>query len=242
VDVTACKEQDLDGVEGGATVPVEGWMVSRTEEGTIVDTQPTGPNGCYTWTDLPPGINYDVHEETKPGWVHLGPVDFVFPRAESGHSYSHTFVNAAIQGCTPGFWQGGSDGGQAGGQWLWNEVEDPDWVASGGDGFNPYIWTTLFNSYFTPYGGLAGFDMMSLVGTGGGPDDFQKAARSLVAAYLNASWGMNYPYDTTELYDMWTDTVGTGEFLALHLELDAANNAYYRPDGGPHCPISASGW
>jgi hypothetical protein len=109
-------------------------------------------------------------------------------------------------------------------------------------GTNPYIWTTLFNGFFTPYSGLDGFDMMSLVGTGGGPDDFQKAARSLVAAYLNASWGMGYAYFTTELQDMWATAVDSGEFLTLHTELDAANNAYYRTEGGPHCPISASGW
>jgi hypothetical protein len=242
VQVTACKVRDLDGEPDGETVPVEGWLVTLTKEGEDVETKPTGPGGCYTWPGLKPGYSYDVHEQDKPGWEHLGDVDVVFDRAKSGDSFSHTFVNAVLEGCTPGFWQGGSDGGQAGGQWLWNEVQDPDWVLSGGEGFNPYIWTTLFNSKFTPYAGLDGFDMMSLVGTGGGPDDFQKAARSLVAAYLNASWGMNYAYDTLQLEQMWADAVASGDFLALHLELDAANNAYYRTDGGSHCPISASGW
>ena len=50
-----------------------------------------------------------------------------------------------LAGCTPGFWQGGS------GRVLWDQVNDPDWVARGGDGFNPFIHTTLFNSFFTPH-------------------------------------------------------------------------------------------
>lgn len=242
VDVTACKLRDLDGVLDGDTEPVAGWPVALTVEGEIVDEQVTGEDGCYTWTGLTPGVVYDVHEGDKDGWVHLGLTDVYFDKAKSGDSFSHTFVNAVLEGCTPGFWQGGNDFGTAGGKWLWNEVNDPDWTASGGAGTNPYIWTTFFNSFFTPYSGLDGFTMMDLVGTGGGPNDYQKAARSLVAAYLNASWGVNFAYTTTELYQMWTDAVTSGNFLALHTELDAANNAYYREDGGPRCPISASGW
>jgi hypothetical protein len=259
VDVTACKVRDLDGdtTTDDDRVPVEGWMVSRTEEGTIVDTQPTAANGCFTWTGLTPGITYDVHEETKAGWEHLGPTDVVFDRAQSGDSFAHTFVNAVLEGCTPGFWQGGPDkpDPQAGGARLWDGdpfdaaypiYPDPDWVASGGQGSNPYIHATFFNDFFTPYGGLAGFDMFDLVGTGGGPDDFQKAGRSLVAAYLNASWGMNYPYTTVELTNKWADAVISGDFLTLHNLLDAANNSQVDTDGDGvpehQCPISAGGW
>ena len=147
-----------------------------------------------------------------------------------------------LPACALGFWQGGSDGGQAGGQWLWNEVDDPQWVLSGGAGFNPYIWATPFNSFFAQYVALDGVDMMTLVGNGAGPDDFQKAGRDLVAAYLNASWGINYPYTTVQLKAMWASAVASGDFMSLHLTLDAANNAGFRTDGGPHCPISASGW
>jgi hypothetical protein len=96
VDVTACKVRDLDGVEGGVTVPVPGWMVSLTKDSVVVDTQPTGADGCYTWPDLIPGFSYDVHEESKPDWEALGAVDWVFERAESGSGYSHTFVNAVL--------------------------------------------------------------------------------------------------------------------------------------------------
>jgi len=39
---------------------------------------------------------------------------------------------------------------------------------------------------------------------------------------------------------MWLAAVTSGDFLGLHLKLDAANNAMFRTDGGEHCPISAS--
>src|SRR5207249_4894157 len=52
------------------------------------------------------------------------------------------------EGCTPGFWQGGV------GSQLWNQVNDPDWTRRGGVGTNPFIQSTLFNSYFTPHSSL----------------------------------------------------------------------------------------
>ncbi len=246
VSVTACKERDVDGELGGETKPVAGWPVSLTKEGEVVEEQLTGADGCYTWTDLKPGSSYDVHEGTKAGWEVLVGPDHVWPwqDASSGNSLSFTFVNMPLQGCTPGFWQGGNnDPDTAGGKWLWNEVNDPQWPASGGQGTNPYIWTTPFSPLFTLYDTLDQATMMGLVGTGGGPLDYQKAARDLVAAYLNASWGMGYPYTPAELADMWADAVASESFLALHNELDAANNGYYRDQGDvPICPISASGY
>lgn len=246
VEVTACKVRDLDGVEGGATVPVPGWSMSLTKDAVVVDTKATGSDGCYTWTGLTPGFAYDLHEASAQGWEPLGATDVVFSKAGSGDTFSHTFANTVLQGCTPGFWQGGSGSGTAGGQWLWNEVSDPQWGASGGAGLNPYIWTTPFNTFFTPIPSLNSFDMMSLVGTGGGADDFQKAARDLVAAYLNASWGMNYQYSTAQLRAMWASAVASGDYMSLHLLLDAANNANAdtNGDGTPEhqCPISASGY
>jgi hypothetical protein len=147
---------------------------------------------------------------------------------EARVQHSHTFVNATLEGCTPGFWQGGNSFETAGGQWLWNETNDPQWTSSGGTGTNPFIHTTTFNSYVTPVDSLAGKTMIDLVGTGGVQKDVQKAARSLVAAYLNASWGVSYPYSTAELSAKRTSAVQSGEFLALHTEPDAANNANKR--------------
>lgn len=236
IDVTACKNrQNYD----GSTTPVEGWMVSLTVGGTtpptIVDTQPTGSNGCYTWSDLTPGIVYDVHEEDKAGWLALGPVDFVFERAKSGESYSHTFVNQPLEGCTPGFWQGGNGFETAGGKWYWNIDDDPDWA---GLYDQPFSWLTPFDAVFSGSSETMWHfinpEMWEI------NDDFHKAARSLVAAYLNASWGIGYPYTTGELEALWADAYANGTLLALHTELDAANNAYYRAEPPAHCPISAS--
>jgi len=266
VDVTACKVRDADGdlsTENDQT-PVAGWPVALTEDGAIVEWQDTLENGCYTWTGLTPGVSYDVHEGSWEGWAALGPTDVVFPweDAYSGNSLSHTFYNTYFEGCTPGFWQGGPDkpDAKAGGALLWDGDDtspwegpflspphvDAQWLASGGAASgNPYIHLTQFNDFFTPYAGLSGFNMFSLVSTGGGSDDFQKAGRSLVAAYLNASWGMNYPYSTADLQAMWDAAVASGDFLSLHKLLDAANNSAVDIDGDgltEHlCPISAGG-
>jgi hypothetical protein len=262
VDVKACKVRDLDGVPGGTTVPVPGWMVSLTREGVVVDTKPTNSDGCYTWSGLMPGYSYDLHEASQPGWEALGPTDVVFPRAKSNEDFSYTFVNAVLQGCTPGFWQGGPDkpDAKAGGALLWDGDDmmpwgdqqdapphvDAQWPASGGANppGNPYIHVTLFNSFFQPYGSLSSFDMFTLVSNGGGPNDYQKAARDLVAAYLNASWGMNYPYTTAQLKSMWASAVASGDFMSLHNTLDAANNSGADTNGDGilehQCPISAS--
>jgi len=121
-----------------------------------------------------------------------------------------------FEGCTPGGWQGGNLSDK------WNELPDPDWNPAYG---NPFRHGTAFNSFFTPWGSLDGLTMLDLVGTGGKADNARKAARSLVAAYLNASHDdVNYPKSTAELTAMWNAAVGSGAFLDLHLELDAYNN------------------
>ena len=125
------------------------------------------------------------------------------------------------EGCTPGFWQGGV------GAALWNILNDPDWTAAGGDGTNPYAHDTLFNEFFTPHASLDGLSMFDLASSGGGGNPVQRAARSLVAAYLNASFGMGYPFTTAQLEQMWDDAITDGggkAFNDLHNLLDEANN------------------
>jgi hypothetical protein len=239
VDITVCKE--IGNHNDSTTIPFEGWTVFLFQDDVLFDTQLTGEDGCYTWEDLEPGHEYTVEEDDPLAWVPAGDafVDFGFVLSGDG-PFSHTFVNYPAQGCTPGFWGGGSDGGQAGGQWLWNNVEDLNWELAGGQGWNPYIWTTPFNEYFTPVASLGGWDMHSLVNTGGGALDAQKAARSMTAAYLNASFGIYYAYSVDELVAMWDAAVADGSdaaFLELHTLLDAANNHFGNPDGD--CPISA---
>ncbi len=163
------------------------------------------------------------------------PQALAMPGVKSVHRLNFVLAENP-EGCTPGFWQGGENIAVAGGKYLWNKDYDLDWLASGGAGWNPFNWTTPFNDFFASYEPLGEVDMMTLLIVGGGPNDYQKAARDLVAAYLNASWGMNYPYTTGELTAMWADMVVSGGFMSLHLELDAANNAY----GMGKCPIDAN--
>lgn len=233
VEITACKGRDRN---GGEEDPGE-FLISLLDEGAVMDTQPAMADGCYTWTGLTPGRVYGVRADSAV--EEFGPSELVwyFPRARSGDRLSHTFMNM-LEGCTPGFWQGGNAVGSAGGKWLWDESNDMDWVFSGGVGFNPFVWSTPFNEFFSPVESLAGLDMLGLVDGGGGADDSQKAARDLVAAYLNAAWGMNYPYTTDQLAEMWAGAVDSGDFLRLHSELDAANNAYQNGGKGS-CPIRA---
>jgi hypothetical protein len=135
------------------------------------------------------------------------------------------------EGCTPGFWQGGF------GVNLWNEVNDPDWTDAGGAGTNPFVTTDLFST--GPWGpsGISSIDsktMLALVGTGGGNSWPRKAARDLIAAYLNASFGLGYPYTTQQILDDWAAAVaaGTSGFQAFHLKYAAANEL--------GCPIGAA--
>ena len=125
-------------------------------------------------------------------------------------------------GCTPGFWQGGF------GKELWDEVDDPDWTDAGGAGTNPFVTTDLFST--GPWGpsGIASIDtktMLQIVGSGGGNSWARKAARDLVAAYLNASFGLGYPFSTATILADWDAAVdaGTSGFRAFHDKYGPAN-------------------
>jgi hypothetical protein len=257
VKVKACKVKDADGLVMTTSdrYPIAGWTVYLTIDDAIVDEQVTGEDGCYTWTDLgplPAGSYYDAAEATRDGWIALGAydddgnfiphasqVDFESP-PQSGAMYSAKFVNTPTQGCTPGFWQGGPDSPdpQSGGARLWDKPNDKDWKNSGGMGVNPYIHDTTFESFFGDPANVvpSNLTMFELVDTGGGSEDWRKLARDIVAAYLNASWGVAYAYTPDELKEIWTKASNEGTFLYWHNKIDAANNA---PGG---CPISAGGY
>ncbi len=89
-------------------------------------------------------------------------------------------VHIPVEGCTPGFWQGGA------GLALWNQPNDPQWP---NDATQPFYAGTLFNSFFNQVisSTLSGLTMLDIVGSGGTSDWVLKAARDLVAAYLNES-------------------------------------------------------
>jgi uncharacterized repeat protein (TIGR01451 family) len=158
--------------------------------------------------------------------VHYHPDGFPNDVADSD-DHSLTIPN---EGCTPGFWQGGA------GSQLWNQVNDPQWTYGG---TNPFIHTTLFNAYFNVLtdSRLNGLTMLDLVGTGGTSDSARRAARDMVAAYLNESaFPGTFPASSlANLEAMWYAAVAGGDAA-----LDAFHNtvsAWNDPTTGSDCPL-----
>ena len=176
--------------------------------------------GTYTITETvaPPGYQLDTYVDTEV-------LTLTSPNATASHVFIDTVPG---QGCTPGFWQGGL------GVTLWDQQNDPDWTAHGGTGTNPFVTTDLLTPFFTATGdsSVDGQTMLSIVGSGGGSDWAQKAARDLIAAYLNASFGLQYPYSTATIVSDWNTAVagGTSGFQAFHAKYSVANQL--------GCPIS----
>lgn len=130
-------------------------------------------------------------------------------------------------GFTPGFWANTSSTGSGGGVEWWDAAADQAWSANGGVGTNPFSHGTLFNSFFASHPALAGMTMLQVANGGGGPIAAQNAARHLVAAYLNASFGA-YAYTPAALSGMWSTAVagGNAALSALATLLDNTNNSW----------------
>jgi hypothetical protein len=131
-------------------------------------------------------------------------------------------------GCTPGFWQGGL------GVTLWNTVHDLDWQSHGGAStWNPFVTTDTFISFFGSSGSstVDNMTMLQIVGSGGTSFWPEKAARDLIAAYLNASFfGSDYPYSTATILSDWNAAVAqyiatgsTAGFETFHAKYSVAN-------------------
>ena len=105
--------------------------------------------------------------------------------------------------------------------------DDPQWTYGG---TNPFIHTTLFNDFFnvTTDARLNGKTMMDLVGSGGGSDWAVKAARDMVAAYLNESaFPAQFPATSlTDLVNAWYAAVAGGDsaLAAFHTTVSAWND------------------
>ncbi len=148
----------------------------------------------------------------------------------TGNASVSVTIEVPYLGCTPGFWQGGA------GASLWDQVNDPKWVCGG---TNPYIHTTLFNDYFNVITEprLNGKTMMDLVGSGGGSNWAEKAARDMVAAYLNESaFPDAFPASSlTDLLTMGYDAVADGDagYQAFHDLVSGWNS----PPSPGYCPL-----
>jgi hypothetical protein len=155
----------------------------------------------------------------------------------------HT-VLIPIQGCTPGFWQGGA------GSQLWDVDMDQDWFDGGyATPYNPFAHGELFNDYFDDAADvngngltdvdpdLNGFTMYALVSSGGGSNWAEKAARDMVAAYLNESaFPGDFPVDSLDaLLIMWYDAVAGGDagYEAFHTLVSGWN----APEPPGYCPL-----
>jgi hypothetical protein len=159
--------------------------------------------------------------------VHYHPANFPNDITDDD---DHSLEVISMLGCTPGFWQGGA------GFKLWNQPPtDPQWP---NDDTQPFDTDELFNVYFNTATDprLDGLTMLDLVGTGGTDDWARKAARDMVAAYLNES---AFPADfaaesLSQLRTMWYDAVSGGDagLQAFHTTVSMWNN----PPGG-YCPL-----
>jgi hypothetical protein len=128
-------------------------------------------------------------------------------------------------GCTTGFWQGGL------GVTLWDEADDDDWGDAGGTGSNPFVTTDLFGAGIflvpaAPNDFLGTKTMLEIVGTGGTNNWARKAARDAIAAYLNASFGMGYPFSAATVQADWDAAAllnTTAAYQAFHAKYAPAN-------------------
>ena len=204
--------------------------------GTLSDGESAGADvapGSYASTETVPDgwtlTSIVCDDSDSTGATGTGIASFVVAAGETVRCVFTNTQDVVNEGCTPGFWQGGL------GSTLWNTANDPDWTAAGGAGTNPFITTQTFVSFF-PSSGSATVDdmqMIEIVGTGGTNSWARKAARDLIAAYLNASFGLDYPYDTATILADWNTAVagGTAGFETFHAKYSAANEL--------GCPIGA---
>jgi hypothetical protein len=206
--------------------------VTDTVLGDLTDT--AGANGCSTLVvggSCSFSFDYTIQPTDPSPLVNVVTVHYHpdgFPNdVTDDDDHSVTFP---IMGCTPGFWQGGA------GAPLWNEPGDEDWTYDG----QPFDHGTLFNTFFSDVTDprLDGQTMFQIVSNEGGiANSAEKAARDMVAAYLNESaFPEDFPADSlADLEAMWYAAVAGGDAAldAFHDTVAGWNNP--APPG--YCPL-----
>ena len=139
-----------------------------------------------------------------------------------------------VQG-SPGFWKDGGKGQTS----LWDSLNDLDWKdwaqklgLAAATPANPFVKTDPFTSIFAPHPAVSAYTMQQLLdGVKGGTeleDAARQAARSLVAAYLDASlYGAGYAYTQAQLKTLWQQAIATNTkdaFETLKTTLEATYN------------------
>jgi len=143
---------------------------------------------------------------------------------------------ASVQG-SPGFWKDNGNGQAP----SWDSLDDLDWKAwaqklglTSATPANPYAKTDQFTSVFASHPAVSGFTMEQLLdgvkdkNSTELQDAARKAARALVAAYLDAAlYGPAYAYTQPQLKDWWQQAVTTNTkdtFETLKTQLEATYN------------------
>jgi hypothetical protein len=218
----------------------EDTTIKEIDECIDVNDTNVGFLGTVCADQAPATFNYTLYFGANPDAdvvlecgdnTHPNIADFVTNDTGATGSDDWT-VNAYVEcpnGCTPGFWQGGA------GSVLWDGIDDDEWV--------PFTHDVYFNSYFyvTTDPDLDGFTMYALVSSGGGSNWAEKAARDMVAAYLNESaFPDTYPASSlTQLESDWYAAVTLGVagddsgYMAFHDEKGGWNS----PPPPGYCPL-----
>ena len=217
---------------GTAAVDFAGATINQVDECVAVTDTFAGALGtvCFGVDALPKVFHYSRLIGPFDGSVCGTPINidntatFVANDTGATGSDGHRIVVTIRcgEGCTPGFWQGGL------GVNFWDTANDSDWTAHGGVGTNPFTTTTTFTPFFQATGSAIpdSWNMLQIVGSGGTNLWPRKAARDLIAAYLNRSFGMAYPYSISTILSDWSTAIanGTSGYMTFHLKYDAANN------------------
>lgn len=141
-----------------------------------------------------------------------------------------------VQG-SPGFWKDGGKGQTS----LWDSLNDVDWKdwaqklgLAAATPANPFVKTDPFTSVFATHPAVSGYTMQQLLDGVKVKDAtaleeaVRQAARSLVAAYLDASlYGAGYAYTQAQLKGLWQQAVTTNTkdaFETLKTTLEATYN------------------
>jgi len=107
------------------------------------------------------------------------------------------------QGCTPGYWK--------------QKQHFGNWV-----GYSPYPTRTLFaDAGFEDV--FPGMTLLQVLGQGGG--GIKALGRHVVAALLNASYGLDYGMTPQQIIDAFNATVPDGDIEGLHKQLAGANES-----------------
>ena len=227
----------LDGTSfsGSADVDFASAEITEVDESVDVSDSYAGFLGSVLYSQVPKTFSYSRIISAPALFCGPFTVDNIatlttIDRQISASDDASVIIDVPCQGCTPGFWQGGA------GLQLWDEQSDQQWS---GVLDQPFTDDDLFNDIFNleTDARLDGQTMLQIVGNEGGiANSAEKAARDMVAAYLNESaFPEAFPADSLQqLRDMWYAAVNDDAALeAFHVQVGGWND----PSDPGYCPL-----